>query len=147
MKSTQPEAKRRDAGGRRPTTLVAGAETGGRLTVVELREVAGREPPRHVHEHEDEVVYVLAGALTFFVGDGEHRAAAGACLVLPRGTEHAYAVESGEARLLVVLTPAGLEGYFAEIDVGDAEASVERVISVAARYGVAITGPPPSSSE
>ena len=146
MKSTQPAATRRDAEGHRLTTLVTGNETGGRLAIIELREVAGREPPRHVHDHEDEIVYVLAGELTFFVGQDEHRAGAGACLVLPKGIEHAYAVESGEARLLVVLAPSGLEGYFAEVEARDAEASVERLISIAARYGVAITGPPPSST-
>ena len=87
---------------------------------------------------------MLEGVLTVCVGEDVHRASAGTCLFLPRGTDHGYAVESADARLLVVLAPAGLEGF-----VGEAEASlggdgVERLIAMAARYGIAITGPAPT---
>lgn len=132
-----------DAAEQRVTTLVSGEETDGRLALLELREVAGREPPRHVHEGEDEIVYVLAGELTFFVGEEAYPAVAGACLFLPRGTEHAYAVESGEALLLVLLTPAGLEGGFEELAAERGGRDVERLITTAAKYGVTITAPPP----
>ena len=80
--------------------LVAGGDTGGRLALVETRAVRGCEPPRHIHRREDEIVYVLAGVVTFWVGGARHHTAAGACLVLPRDIEHGYAVESGEATLL-----------------------------------------------
>lgn len=125
--------------------LVAGAETGGRFALVELRERGGAGPPRHLHAHEDEVVYVLAGRVTVHAGDAALDAPAGTCVLLPRGGEHSYRVESAEARLLVLVAPAGLEGYYAELDRPDARASgapaVERLVATAARYGVAITGP------
>ncbi|MBA3415591.1 MAG: cupin domain-containing protein [Chloroflexia bacterium] len=132
------------AGDARVATMVSGADTGGRLAILELREVAGQEPPRHVHAHEDEIVYVQEGRLTFFIGETEHPATAGACLLLPRGIEHGYVVESGQARLLVTLTPAGMEGYFAEENDGRTCADLERLIAALARYGVTITGPPPT---
>ena len=144
MTSTRRATPRDGAGAQRVRTLATGTQTHGRLTLLELREVAGQEPPCHIHEHEDEIVYVLAGELTFFVGDDACRAVAGDCLFLPRGTEHAYAVESGEARVLVVLTPAGLEGAFGELVAGPAGPEVERLITTAARYGVTITGPAPT---
>ena len=128
---------------RRATTLVRGDATGGRLAVVELHEAPGQEPPRHLHANEDEIIYVLEGDLTVWVGEDARRATAGSCLVLPRGTEHGYAVESTAARLLVVLAPAGLEAFFGEVDAAAGGAGLERLIAVAARYGVAITGPAP----
>jgi quercetin dioxygenase-like cupin family protein len=42
--------------------------------------------------------------------DRVERAAAGACVFIPRGTPHTWAVASdGTARLLVLVAPAGLE--------------------------------------
>lgn len=144
MNAIQPRIDAVHGCGRQARTLVSGEETGGRLALVELLAVAGQEPPRHVHDIEDETIYVLAGELTFFVGDRVVPVSAGACLFLPRGVEHGYAVESGEARLVVVCTPAGIEGYYQEADGLDGEERVERLISIAARYGIAITGPAPT---
>ena len=137
----------RTADQRCATTLVTGEETGGRMALVELHEVAGREPPRHVHAHEDEIVYVREGRLTIYLGGTAHEAVPGTCLMLPRGIEHGYVVQSGTARLLVALTPAGMEGYFGEGNGGHGCPDVERLIATAARYGVTITGPPPDAAE
>ena len=61
-----------------------------------------------------------------------------------------YRVESDEARLLIFLLPAGLEGCYRELgqlagepDGGPGKGSdrVERLVATAARYGVEITGP------
>src|SRR3712207_3307410 len=88
-------------------TLVAGSATDNHLALLEIAGSAGRGMVRHVHEHEDEVVYVLEGELTFHIGDVVQRAQAGSCLVLPRGVEHSYVVGSRPVRLLVAATPAG----------------------------------------
>ena len=144
----QPKQASQQTSGRNParvTVLVAGEATGGRLVLLATRETTGSEPPRHLHDHEDEIVYVLAGTLTFWVGDEARRVAAGDCLLLPRGIEHGYAVESGEARLLVVLAPAGLAGYLDLAAAGNGEADVERLVTAAARHGIAITGPAPAA--
>ena len=136
-----------------PRVVVSGDETGGRFALVETLARRGAEPPLHLHSREDELVYVLAGRLTLRVGDVERDCPAGTGVLLARGCEHTYRVESGEARLLVLLVPAGLEGYYRELGVptdgrtghgaGDGRQDVERLVTVAARYGVAITGPPP----
>lgn len=123
-------------------THVASEETGGRLAVVEARVLAGHEPPRHVHGNEDEVVYVLDGALTFEVGEERRRASAGTCVFLPRGVEHCYALESSAARLLFLVAPAGIERFFGELTGSQDGLDAEHLITVAARYGVTITGPP-----
>ncbi len=131
------------------SVLVAGEEIAGRFALVETRERRDASPPCHVHAHEDEIVYVLEGHVVFAVGDETLDAPAGTCVLLPRGGEHTFRVESAEARLLVLVTPAGLEGYYRELDRPDARSGVapgvERLVATAARYGVAITGPPPTT--
>ena len=126
------------------TTLLGGDETGGRLALLELRASAGRGVPRHVHDHEDEIVYVVEGTLTFCVGDEATVAKAGSCFVLPGGVEHGYAVASGEARLLVWRSPAGVGASFEEEVAEHGELEVARLIAIAAGCGVAITGPAPT---
>jgi quercetin dioxygenase-like cupin family protein len=123
-------------------TLVAGSATGNQLALLEIHGSAGRGVVRHMHEHEDEVVYVLEGELTFYIGEAVQRAPAQSCLVLPRGIEHSYVIESARARLLVALTPAGLEGFLEDMKRTDRR-DVERLITLAARYGITITGPAP----
>ncbi len=136
-----------------PRVVVSGDETGGRFALVETLERRSAEPPLHLHTREDEFVYVLAGCVTFCRADRDLRRGPGDGVLLPRGCEHTYRVESGEARLLVLLVPAGLEGLYRELAVPtngrhgpgavDGRQDFERLVTVAARYGVAITGPPP----
>jgi uncharacterized cupin superfamily protein len=96
------------------------------------------------HRNEDEIVYVLDGELTYYLGEQEHRARVGSCLFLPRGGEHGFVVETQEAHLLTLVLPARLDGYYLELDEARREGGVtlERLVTVAARYGVEITGPP-----
>jgi quercetin dioxygenase-like cupin family protein len=90
-----------------------GAQTGDALTVFEAANAPGQGPPLHIHALLDEVIYVLDGAIRVRLGDRVERAAAGACVFIPRGTPHTWAVASdGPARLLVVIAPAGLEQFF-----------------------------------
>ena len=59
--------------------------------------------------------------------------------------EHSYVVESQRARLLVAVTPAGLEGFLEDVTRTD-RVDVEGLIAAAARYGITITGPAPKVS-
>ena len=139
---------------RRPTAILLTAErTNGQCSVVLGTERPGSEPPRHRHQHEDETCYVLAGTLTYHVGDELLQASAGTCVFLPRGIDHTFVVHSPEARVLTFYTPGGFEGYVREMSVphpgagahAGAAHEVERMIAVAARYGCEITGPPPAN--
>ena len=129
-----------------PTTvLVGGAETGGKLALLEVRVGRDMALPVHLHHWDDEIVYVLEGEVTFHL-DGERRPGpAGTCLLLPRGSEHSYSVESAEARLLVIVAPSGIEGFYGEqCRCGtDSGPDVERLVTIGARYGVEVTGPAP----
>lgn len=127
--------------------LVAGEQTQGRFALVETIVRCTEEPPLHSHTHEDEIVYVLQGEVTFYLEGARLERGAGECIFLPRGSEHTYCIESGEARMLVLLTPAGLEGYYQEMNRPiDAEQYIERMITAAAKYGLEIMGPGPLES-
>ena len=127
-----------------PTTILVGGEvSGGQFAIVETHEWRGCAAPCHIHSREDEFVYVLAGRVLVQIGESVTSLGVGECLFLPRGSEHAVLAESPEARMLLLTLPAGIEGYYRELnrtraDEGD---TVERLITLAARYGMTITGP------
>ena len=71
------------------------------------------DTPLHVHEHEDELFYVLEGEHVFRVGDEEHRVGPGGMVFAPRGVPHAQRrVRPGEGRQLVLMSPGGFERFF-----------------------------------
>ena len=98
------------------------AEGAGGAAVMEYVTKKGEEPPDHTHGTEDEMFYVLEGAMTFRCADEAFDVDQGGFVFLPRGVEHGYTIRSdGPVRLLVVTAPvrdaAGGWGGF----VGDME--------------------------
>ena len=129
---------------RPPTVLVTGAQTGGRFALIETLEVRGTEPPCHCHHWEDETLYMLEGALAVYRAGTWTHCPAGAAVVLPRGMEHSFVVLSGTARVLTIVTPAGLEAWYGEARPATPwSGALEHVVAAAARYGCEITGPHP----
>ena len=71
------------------------------------------DTPLHVHEHEDELFYVLEGEHVFRVGDEEHRVGPGGMVFAPRGVPHAQRRgRPGEGRELVLMSPGGFARFF-----------------------------------
>jgi quercetin dioxygenase-like cupin family protein len=128
------------------TVLVGGTATGGKLALLEVRLGRGSTLPIHRHHWEDEIIYVLEGEVMFHVDGRRHPGTTGTCAFLPRGSEHSYAVESAEARLLVLVAPAGLERLYDEQHWFETQSSphVEWLVTVGAKYGLEVTGPPPT---
>ena len=85
-------------------------QTGGHYTLVEVLNAEG-EGPLHVHYREDEGFWVLEGELTVEVGEERIKAGPGSFVFGPKGVPHRYTVESGPARLLYILSPAGFEEF------------------------------------
>jgi quercetin dioxygenase-like cupin family protein len=119
--------------------LVGGDQTQGQVALLEMTARAGDAPPFHVHTREDELIYVLRGEITVDLDGTRRLCGAGDFALLPRGSEHAWRVDSGEAVLLLLLAPAGLEGYYREL--AGPERHLERLIATSARYGIEIVGP------
>jgi mannose-6-phosphate isomerase-like protein (cupin superfamily) len=141
-------------------TIKATAEqTGGKYSLVEILvpEFPMEESLLHVHHFEDEGFYVLEGEMTFYVGDETIKARRGSFLFGPKDVPHAFSVDSGPARLLFILSPAGMEGAIREMGEPARELSIPpqpeeppddaemgRLMAIAERYGGEMLGPPPS---
>jgi quercetin dioxygenase-like cupin family protein len=101
------------------TRYVVGAEqTGGAFAIVE-HDLAPRAlgAPMHTHEREDEISHVTAGRLGVQIGEETIEAGPGDTVVKPRGIAHAFWNPGDEpVRFLELITPAGFEGYFAELE-------------------------------
>src|SRR5918999_3492036 len=132
-------------------------QTGGQYTLVEVLAPDGFASPLHVHHFEDEGFWILEGEMNFYVGDQTIKARPGSFLFGPKEVPHAFAVDSGPARLLFVLSPAGFEDLVREMgepakeltippqaDEPPDEAEMERMMAIGARYGAEIIGPPPN---
>ncbi len=146
------------------TNKVSGKETGGLYSIVEVLEPDGAAAPLHVHHNEDEAFYILEGEMTFYVGEETYKAGPGSFVFGPKDVPHTYTVDSGPAKLLFVLSPAGFEGFIEAVSVPakartlpppqpetpPAEAVFEEremddfdFAALEARYGCEILGPPP----
>jgi quercetin dioxygenase-like cupin family protein len=100
-----------------PRVLLRSEQSGGAVAVIEgsTQRPGFAGPPLHVHDF-DEAFYVLQGELTFRLGDDQFIRGAGELAFAPRGVPHTYANHSGgDARTLIVFTPAGFERYFARM--------------------------------
>jgi quercetin dioxygenase-like cupin family protein len=99
------------------TFLATGQDTQGQFALMEQVTRKGNVPPPHIHHREDETFYVLEGEMTFSVGDRTIKATPGTMVFLPRDVVHSFVIESEQVRILVMVTPAGAEGFFKECSV------------------------------
>jgi mannose-6-phosphate isomerase-like protein (cupin superfamily) len=95
------------------TILLRSEETQGRLSIIDVAVPAIWEgPPLHHHEF-DESFYILAGELTFQLGDELVTRGAGTFTFAPGGAIHTLANLSGvPARYVLVCSPGGFENRF-----------------------------------
>ena len=97
------------------------------------------DTPLHVHEHEDELFHVVAGEHVFQVGEQELAAGPGDVVFAPRGIPHAQRrVIAGEGRLLVLTSPAGLEGFFRDLAAAEKQGTLgpDAYAAASARHGI-----------
>jgi quercetin dioxygenase-like cupin family protein len=140
----------------RMTVKAGSAETGNSFAQIEMNDPRGTATPLHLHHKEDETFYVLEGEVTVLVGDERIDLSAGDYAFAPRGIPHATVVRSERARVLVTMSPGGLEELFVScgVAVSGTEPPAEEVlppmdelVARFAAYGVDILGPPPSLSD
>ncbi|AKD04267.1 quercetin 2,3-dioxygenase [Pontibacter korlensis] len=95
------------------TFKATGKQTNGAYTVVEETIQPQNGPPIHVHHREDEAFYVLEGRFSFVCGDEERLCQTGSFVYVPKGTAHTFKnIDEQPGKLLVTITPAGLEEFF-----------------------------------
>lgn len=124
------------------------AQTGGAYSIVEIESFPGNGPPTHIHRREDECFYVVEGAFSVIVGDRIYDVADGDYVRIPRDTPHTYKnVGAIPGRILVILSPGGLERMWAELGQPgqlnekpklDDSSVLDRLITLAPDYGLEI---------
>lgn len=67
----------------------------------------------HVHHDREEAFFVIEGNVLFLVGEERVEAEPGAFLLVPRETMHGFRSQ-GDARLIIIHSPAGFERFFRE---------------------------------
>ena len=133
------------------TILASGEDTGGAYALIHAEVPPDHGPPPHVHRREDEAFYVLEGELAFQADGRAITATAGTWVTLAKGSLHTFKnVSTATARMLIVVTPSGLEKFFAEVgrEATDQSSSppvtpadIEKLLAVAPRYGMEIRVP------
>ena len=134
------------------TYLATGEDTSGAFFLAELSVVPGGGTPPHIHHREDESFHVIEGSLTIQVGGNTITASAGDFAFLPRGIAHSFKnTGDGNAKALVLTTPAGLEHFFAEVfetatdraatPPSSSKELIGRAMAAAPRYGLELLPP------
>lgn len=145
MKDLRADAAAVEWLGVRYKTILSPEQTGGAMSIVDSWSPAGSGPPRHVHETEDETFVMISGTLKVWIEGAEIIAGPGESVFIPRGTEHTFKVVGDEpSRHLVILTPGGFEGFFAEMAAGQFRIpeDMPAIEASARRHHLTFTGPP-----
>lgn len=98
--------------------LITGENSGGSIAAFELK-VPGAQrlaAPAHSHDHYEETIYGVEGALTWTVDGSQFEVGPGQALCIPRGAIHRFDNKGMRAaRALCVITPAAIgPQYFRE---------------------------------
>jgi mannose-6-phosphate isomerase-like protein (cupin superfamily) len=120
--------------------MIDGSEAAERFSLVEHpmspRALAA---PVHRHTREDEYSFVLEGRMGALLGDDVVEAGPGDLVHKPRDQWHTFWNAGDEpCRILEIISPAGFERFFAELDAlgGGIAADPDAVEALSQRYGL-----------
>jgi quercetin dioxygenase-like cupin family protein len=127
--------------------LLDGKATDGQLMIGRFDVAECEAPPYHKHTREDEVFLLIKGTALVWCDDQEYELSEGGIVFLPKQIPHGYRITSKTADLLMINTPAGIEGMFRETgrDKSTPRPPDFRMTpnpEIADRYGNVIIGPP-----
>ena len=119
---------------------VPATDTGGVYSFVEIASEPGDGTPLHVHQNEDEYLFVLEGTARCALGDKIFDAEAGTMVTLPKNVPHAWGNRSTSVlRMAFICYPGGAEEALRVI----AKGGVTDLPALAQRVGVTLLGPTP----
>ena len=137
------------------TILISGGDTDGRYALIDMLIPAGSGPPPHRHDF-DEMFHVLEGEIEVTFRGQTSLVGAGQTANVPANAPHSFRNATGQTvRLLCMVSPSGLEEYFAEVgyavesrtspapelDETEAAAGMQKAQDLAAKYRVEVLPP------
>jgi quercetin dioxygenase-like cupin family protein len=133
---------------------VTGKQTNNAYTIIEQTIHSQGGPPPHIHHLEDEAFYVLEGRFSFLYGDKQSVFETGSFINIPRGTLHTFKnVDEKQGRLLVIITPSGLEEFFYSIGTPATDvatppafdpATIQKIMQLSKNFQMDVILPEPS---
>lgn len=133
--------------------IITSEMTNGQFMMSQTHAYLGSQPPVHEHNGEDEIFYILEGAVTFWVEDTEVTLGPGDSILMPKDVPHIFQASSDvESKWLNISGPAGLEKFFEDVSV-DAEypgpqrgwamddATLSRLDRACEKYGITLLDP------
>jgi quercetin dioxygenase-like cupin family protein len=123
------------------TVKIARKETEGNYYVMEVVTPAGHGIPPHVHDREDEFIYVLEGEFEVMLGGKLFMAPKGAQIFFPRHIPHAFTnVGTTAGKTLWTIIPGGnFEDFFEELNALPAgPPDMGEVVRIFGKYGMEV---------
>lgn len=95
---------------------IKSSATDGVFSVMEFVTPPGKGAALHVHEREDELVYLLEGEIEVTLGNQKMKAVPGVMALLPRGIPHGFTnIGNKPSRMLDTILPGQFDNYFVEL--------------------------------
>jgi quercetin dioxygenase-like cupin family protein len=126
------------------TAILAKQNTGGNYYVFECITPPGLGIPPHVHDREDELIYVAEGEFGIMLGDKNFKASAGDEIFFPKHTPHAFQnIGSKAGKTIWTVVPGGnFEEFFDKLGTLPAgNPDLKIVAEIFATYGMKILIP------
>ena len=126
---------------------IAGADVGGRLSVLEVKTPPGQGPPMHIHLEQNEWMYLLEGSFGLQCGAEKTVLNIGDSFMAPKGIPHSYVVLGDKpARHLNIYDPAGeIEAFFRDYEKNHppgVRPTPEQTTAQETHYRIRVVGPP-----
>ncbi|KAA5539117.1 cupin domain-containing protein [Adhaeribacter rhizoryzae] len=123
---------------------VSGKDTNGDLAIFEQTGLSPkRGTPLHIHPAQDEIFKIIEGEYYFQVGMDKYRLKAGDTIFLPRKVPHAWTQISEQAKMNVIVQPAGkLEEFFVTMAAFVGEPTKEQIAKIFSDHEMEVVGPP-----
>jgi quercetin dioxygenase-like cupin family protein len=123
---------------------LTGADTNGAYSLFEYVVPSGLGgPPTHIHSREDELFTCTQGTVRVELDGEEHIVPAGSSLLMPRNVPHMFHNPfEQECRIVAVVSPGGLEGYYqalSELPAGPRD--MTRIGAIMTEFGLQLQGP------
>lgn len=117
--------------------LVSGEMTADLSTTITQTSPPGGGPPPHSHTREDEAFFVPEGDYELLQDGGWNKVLPGRAILAKRGGAPTFRnAGTTTGKMLVFVTPAGMEKYLEEISVLAMPQDVAQLMAISVRYGI-----------
>lgn len=118
---------------------VKSSATNGVFSVLEFVTPPGEGVAVHVHEREDELVYLLEGEIEVTLGNQKMKAVPGVMALLPRGIPHGFKnIGNKPSRVLDTILPGQFDNYFVELAAlyAAGDPAEKQIDALSIKYGI-----------